>query len=129
MQSTLNYSKIGAILNAVLILSLIIYIILFPPLGLKPSAGQDDGLANLDAVEKQLNELVELRREDVVQLQDLRRIVQTGTELITRIGSLVEEQYGTNLGTGDLIIEAGINHDESLLLIGELERRFKEREE
>ena len=127
MALTLNYSKIGVVLDAICIIGFIVILVILPPLGNKSGTSNDDGLRTYELLETELTGLRESQQELVGEISNLRGELETIERLTADIGSKMAEEFSNNLESGDDIIESGILIDESRLIANEVERRLRER--
>lgn len=127
MALTLNYNKIGVILDAILIIGfIVIFLIIFPPYVKVSRSNEDDGLRTYELLERELESVRESQRESLEQIHDLTGKLETVQELTTDIGSRLDQEFGNSLYSGDLIIESGVLIDESKLITSEIQRRLFE---
>ncbi len=125
MALTLNYSKVGVILNAICIIGFICVLIILPPLGDKSKSSDDDGLATYELLETELDSIRESQREALGEISNLRGELTTANESLASITAKLDEEFTNNLERGDDIMESGILIDENKLITNEVERRLQ----
>ena len=93
----------------------------FPPLS---SESGDINGTTIESIRTELEEAVKLNADYVGELHNLGQQLEERNKYIEQLETTSYEGYGNNLQYGDLIIEAGITADDSLLIIQELRRRL-----
>ena len=127
MDLTLNYNKIGVIINALFIIIICVLLIISIPNTCSNSTGSTEYVEReLDRVfQEQLDRSLENQRSIMDAIHRQGQVIDSIRELNSSLGSEITYLRGRELRSGDLLIESGVTIDEHFLILGEIERRLR----